>query len=59
MATGTVIKRYKGEKAYQKDAEKMAKSGYQVVAVNDQGKPWLINGAMVKRRYLVTYSKAP
>lgn len=55
--TQTLVRKYKGEKNYQKDAAKLAKEGYRVVAVNDQGKPWLISGALVKRRLLVTYAK--
>lgn len=59
--TQTVVKRYKGEKAYQKDVARMAAAGYTVVSVVDQGKPgwrFLIGGTGVKRRYLVTYVRA-
>lgn len=56
----TIVKQYKGEKAFQKDAEKLAGQGYQVVSVNDQGKPFvatMFGGPLVKRRYLVTYTR--
>lgn len=53
----TIVKKYKGEKRFRKDAEKLAKAGYRVVSVNDQGKPFLQWGPLVPRRYLVTYVK--
>lgn len=56
----TMVKTYKGEKRFQKDANKLAKNGYRVVSVNDRGKPPLaewFGGPFVKRRLLVTYTK--
>lgn len=56
----TITKEYKGEKRFQKDANKLAKDGYRVVSVNDRGKPPLADwfgGPFVKRRIFVTYTK--
>lgn len=56
----TIVKKYKGERKCQKDAEKMARAGFRVVSVADQGKPgwrWLVGPVWVKRRILVTYAR--
>lgn len=53
----TKVKKYKGDRAYMKDAEKMTKAGWAVVSVVNKGKPWGFGGVLVKTRYLVTYTR--
>lgn len=55
----TEVKKYKGDKKYQRDAQRMARAGWHVSNVVDMGKPgwaWFVGPIWVKRRYLVTYT---
>lgn len=56
------VKKYKSERAYKKDAPKMAKKGYAVVSVNEQkaslAKKMFAGPMLAKSRWLVTYQKA-